>query len=48
MGLAIVRQTVDAHGGEVFAASEPGATEIGFVLPVNTGLPAITGERHAI
>ena len=47
LGLAIVRQTVEAHGGEVFASSAPGATEIGFVLPVNDGLPAITGEPHA-
>ena len=47
LGLAIVRQTVLAHGGEVVASSEPGATEIGFILPVNAGLPAITGEWNA-
>jgi signal transduction histidine kinase len=47
LGLAIVRQAIDAHRGEVFASSEPGATEIGFVLPVNTDLPAITGEWNA-
>jgi signal transduction histidine kinase len=46
LGLAIARQAVEAHGGDVFAASRPGETEIGFVLPVNAGLPAITGERH--
>lgn len=47
LGLAIVRQSVEAHGGDVFASSSPGATEIGFVLPVNAGLPAITGEWNA-
>jgi signal transduction histidine kinase len=47
LGLAIARQAIEAHGGEVFAMSEPGQTEIGFVLPVNAGLPAITGEWHA-
>jgi signal transduction histidine kinase len=47
LGLAIVRQTVEAHGGEVFAVSSPGKTEIGFVLPLNAGLPAITGEWRA-
>lgn len=47
LGLAIVRQTIEAHGGEVFAMSTPGKTEIGFVLPLNAGLPAITGEWRA-
>jgi signal transduction histidine kinase len=47
LGLAIARQSVEAHGGEVFATSTPGATEVGFVLPVNAGLPAITGETRA-
>ena len=47
LGLAIARQSVEAHGGEVFATSRPGATEVGFVLPVNAGLPAITGEAGA-
>lgn len=42
LGLAIVRQTIESHGGEVFASSVPGATEIGFVIPVNAGTPAIT------
>lgn len=45
LGLAIARQSVEAHGGAVFATSKPGATDIGFVLPVNAGLPAITGEH---
>jgi signal transduction histidine kinase len=44
LGLAIVRQTVESHGGEVFASSTPGATEIGFAIPVNAGVPAIRGE----
>jgi signal transduction histidine kinase len=47
LGLAIARQAVESHGGEVFATSTPGNTEIGFVLPMNAGLPAITGEWHA-
>lgn len=47
LGLAIARQAVEAHGGEVFAESTPGLTEIGFVLPVNAELPAITGETGA-
>jgi signal transduction histidine kinase len=47
LGLAIARQAVESHGGEVFAASAPGNTEIGFVIPMNAGLPAITGEWHA-
>lgn len=47
LGLAIARQSVEAHGGEVFAESAPGNTVIGFVLPINEGLPAITGEWHA-
>ncbi len=46
LGLAIARQAVEAHGGEVFASSRGGETEIGFLLPVNAGLPAIIGERH--
>ncbi|GAC1649236.1 MAG: hypothetical protein NVS4B3_05990 [Gemmatimonadaceae bacterium] len=38
LGLAIARQTILAHGGEVSAASKPGAgTEVCFVIPVNTG-----------
>jgi signal transduction histidine kinase len=48
LGLAITRQAIESHGGEVFAASTPGDTEIGFVLPLNAGLPAITGEWHAV
>lgn len=47
LGLAIARQAVQAHGGEVFATSEPGATEIGFVLPVNAGLSTITGASQS-
>jgi signal transduction histidine kinase len=47
LGLAIARQAINAHGGTVFATSQPGATEVGFVLPVNAGLPAITGEWNA-
>jgi signal transduction histidine kinase len=48
LGLAIARQAVEAHGGVVFAESERGGpTRVGFVLPVNTGLPAITGEWRA-
>jgi signal transduction histidine kinase len=46
LGLAIARQSIEAHGGEVFAHSRPGHTEIGFIIPVNAGLPAITGEWH--
>jgi two-component system nitrogen regulation sensor histidine kinase NtrY len=44
LGLAIARAAVEAHGGSVFARSEPGRTEIGFILPENDRLPAITGE----
>lgn len=47
LGLAIARQAVEAHGGRVFATSEPGRTEIGFIIPLNVGLPAITGEWSA-
>ncbi len=48
LGLAIARQSIEAHGGVVFAtqaADEP--TTVGFVLPVNDGLPAVTGEWRA-
>lgn len=45
LGLAIARQAVEAHRGTVFAESVHGApTCIGFVIPRNDGLPAITGE----
>ena len=44
LGLAIARQSIESHGGDVFATSVPGDTEIGFTLPVNAGLPAISGE----
>jgi len=33
IGLAIVRQIIEAHGGEVGARSEQGRTEIWFRLP---------------
>jgi signal transduction histidine kinase len=48
LGLAIARQAIESHGGDVFATSMPGNTEIGFDLPMNAGLPAITGEWHAV
>jgi signal transduction histidine kinase len=45
LGLAIARQTVEAHGGVVFATQAPGEpTTVGFTVPVNDGLPAVTGE----
>ncbi len=48
LGLAIARQAVEAHGGVVFATQDAGApTTVGFILPVNDGLPAITGEWRA-
>jgi len=34
IGLAIVKQIVEAHGGEVGSESRPGQTEIWFTLPV--------------
>jgi two-component system nitrogen regulation sensor histidine kinase NtrY len=45
LGLPIARQAIEAHGGTVFAGRTPaGHTEVGFVLPPNAGLPAVTGE----
>lgn len=47
LGLAIARQAIEAHGGEVFARSGNGETSVGFVIPVNAGVPTITGEWKA-
>jgi nitrogen fixation/metabolism regulation signal transduction histidine kinase len=48
LGLAIARQAIEAHGGRVESGRAPdGRTAVGFVLPVNEGLPAVTGEWHA-
>ena len=38
IGLAIVRQIVEAHGGQVGASSGDGRTEIWFSLPVGVGI----------
>jgi signal transduction histidine kinase len=37
IGLAIVRQIVEAHGGRVGATSSDGRTEVWFTLPLSTG-----------
>jgi signal transduction histidine kinase len=36
IGLAIVRQIVESHGGEVGASSSDGRTEIWFRLPIRS------------
>lgn len=45
LGLAIVRAVVEAHGGSVRAASEPGRTAFTVTLPASSGLPP--GDRAA-
>lgn len=56
IGLAIVRQVVEAHGGEVGARSQDGRTEIWFELPFTrrggmadrTALTRLGGDRAAV
>lgn len=49
LGLAIARQSVEAHGGAVFAESAASSrTRVGFIVPVDGGLPSITGEWRAV
>lgn len=44
LGLAIARQLIEAHGGEIFAASSPlGGLRVCFALPAG----GAAGERHA-
>ena len=48
LGLAITREIVRAHGGDIWATSEPGkGTAFVFTLPaaVTTAAPAVTGRR---
>lgn len=48
LGLAIVREIVEAHGGRVAVESRPGAgTTFRFTVPAATGRPAATPERVA-
>ena len=41
LGLALVRQTVQAHGGRVWARNRPeGGAEFGVALPAANGAPS--------
>ena len=44
LGLSIVKQVIDSHGGRVFVAdAPPGATAVGFEIPAGQ-TPAISGD----
>jgi signal transduction histidine kinase len=50
LGLALVRQTVQAHGGRVWARNRPeGGAEFGVALPAGTATPepALSGATSA-